>query len=92
MIRLPLYIAILVATAFSASFAYSIAVLLGAEPLPALGFSGVVMGMIGLAAFLMPRAKIKTFFWMGAARPYEISWLEVACGFRTRYVALISSD
>ncbi|EIC23826.1 rhomboid family protein [Thiorhodovibrio frisius] len=61
------YLAILVATAFAASFAYSITVVLGAEPLPTLGFSGVVMGMIGLSAFLMPKARIKTFYWVGVA-------------------------
>ncbi|WP_223296627.1 rhomboid family intramembrane serine protease [Thiorhodovibrio frisius] len=61
------YIAILVATAFAASFAYSITVVLGAEPLPTLGFSGVVMGMIGLSAFLMPKARIRTFYWVGIA-------------------------
>jgi hypothetical protein len=32
-------------------------------PLPTLGLSGVVMGMIGLSAFLMPAARIRTFVW-----------------------------
>lgn len=57
------YIAILFATALAADLAYSFTVLLGAEPLPTLGFSGVVTGMIGLSAFLMPKARIKVFFW-----------------------------
>jgi len=30
---------------------------------PTLGLSGVVMGMIGLAAYLMPNARIKVFIW-----------------------------
>lgn len=43
---------------------YSLSVLVGlAPPQPTLGFSGVVMGMIGLSAYLMPRAKIRVFCW-----------------------------
>ena len=43
--------------------------LLGADPPRAsLGFSGVVAGMMGLSAYLMPRARIKVFFW------YWIAW------------------
>ncbi len=43
--------------------------LLGSDPPRAsLGFSGVVAGMMGLSAYLMPRARIKVFFW------YWIAW------------------
>ncbi|MFT5658034.1 MAG: membrane associated rhomboid family serine protease [Gammaproteobacteria bacterium] len=43
---------------------YSVSILIGAsEPLPTLGLSGVVMGMIGLSAFLMPKAKIRVIWW-----------------------------
>lgn len=61
------YTGILLATAAAASIAYSVTVLLGAEPLPGLGLSGVVMGMIGLSAFMMPNARIKMFYWLGFA-------------------------
>lgn len=48
---------------------YSLSILIGAsQSLPTLGLSGVVMGMIGLAAFLMPRARIRVFWW------YVIFW------------------
>ncbi len=33
------------------------------DPLPSLGLSGVVMGMLGLFAYFLPRAKIRFFFW-----------------------------
>jgi membrane associated rhomboid family serine protease len=59
------FIAILLATACAASLTYSLSVLAGASPLPTLGFSGVVTGMIGLSAFLMPKARIKTVYWVG---------------------------
>jgi hypothetical protein len=47
----------------------SISVVIGVtEPLPSLGFSGIVMGMIGLSAYLMPKARIKVFWW------YMFAW------------------
>jgi Uncharacterized membrane protein (homolog of Drosophila rhomboid) len=33
-------------------------------PLPTLGFSGVVMGMIGLSGYLVPNVRIRTFVWV----------------------------
>lgn len=43
---------------------YTVSILVGnSQPLPSLGLSGVVMGMIGLSAYLMPTARIKVFFW-----------------------------
>lgn len=42
---------------------YSIISLSAEYPVPTLGLSGVVMGMIGLSAYLMPWARIKTFVW-----------------------------
>ena len=42
----------------------SIASLFASGPvLPTLGFSGVVTGMIGLSAYLMPKARIRVFWW-----------------------------
>ena len=31
--------------------------------MPSLGLSGVVMGMMGMFAYLMPHARIRVFFW-----------------------------
>ena len=42
---------------------YSIYSIFTDYPVPTLGLSGVVMGMIGLSAYMMPWAKIKTIFW-----------------------------
>jgi len=36
----------------------------GAKPLPTLGLSGVVMGVMALWAFLMPRARVHCFAWL----------------------------
>jgi membrane associated rhomboid family serine protease len=33
------------------------------DPRPSLGLSGVVMGMLGLFVYFLPRAKIRFFFW-----------------------------
>ena len=33
------------------------------DPLPSLGLSGVVMGMLGLYAYLLPKVKIRFFYW-----------------------------
>jgi membrane associated rhomboid family serine protease len=33
------------------------------EIVASLGLSGVVMGMIGLSAYLLPRAKIRCYYW-----------------------------
>lgn len=58
------YIWIMLFIAFVVGICDSISVLIGVtEPLPSLGFSGVVMGMIGLSAYLMPKVRIKVFWW-----------------------------
>jgi len=58
------YIWIMFFISFVVSVSYSISVFIGSmEPWPTLGFSGVVMGMIGLSAYLMPKAKIRVFWW-----------------------------
>lgn len=50
--------------AFASDIAYSLTVWMGAAPLPSLGLSGVVMGMIGMAAFLMPNVRIRVLVWL----------------------------
>ncbi len=57
------YLGILVVISFATSICYSLAVLISGEALPTLGLSGVVMGMLGLSAYLMPTAKIRVFIW-----------------------------
>ena len=58
------YIWIMLFISFVVSICYSVSILIGSsEPLPSLGFSGVVMGMIGLSAYLMPLARIRVFWW-----------------------------
>jgi membrane associated rhomboid family serine protease len=44
---------------------YSISTLMGSSPpLPTLGLSGVVMGMMGLSIYLMSQARIKVLLWL----------------------------
>lgn len=62
--RTWVFLTVCLATVLTTSLAYSMSVLLGQEALPALGLSGVVMGMIGLFAALMPFEKIKVFVWV----------------------------
>lgn len=58
------YIWIMVFISLVVGVSYSISILIGnANPLPTLGLSGVVTGMIGLSAFLMPQARIRVFGW-----------------------------
>lgn len=58
------YIGIMLFIALVVGVSYSISTLIGnSEPLPSLGFSGIVMGMIGLSAYLMPQARIRVFGW-----------------------------
>ncbi len=63
------YLSIIIFISFIAGIGYSISTLVGGiQALPTLGLSGVVMGMIGLSAYLMPKARIKVFWW------YIIFW------------------
>ncbi len=60
-----LFVGIMIFIALTSGFGYSLWIAIGgSEALPTLGFSGVVMGMIGLAAYMMPRARIRVFFWL----------------------------
>lgn len=56
--RIMLFIALVVGVAYSFSV-----IIGGSAAIPTLGLSGVVMGMIGLSAYLMPRARIRVLFW-----------------------------
>jgi membrane associated rhomboid family serine protease len=59
------YIGVMLFVALFTGLSYSIwTVISGAQPIPTLGFSGVVMGMIGLSAYLMPHARVRVFCWL----------------------------
>jgi membrane associated rhomboid family serine protease len=57
------YSLIFVSLAIATHLAYSLSLLNVPDALPTLGLSGVVMGMIGLFAFLMPTVKIRCLWW-----------------------------
>lgn len=72
------YVWIMLIIAFVVGICDSIAILItGAEPIPSLGFSGVVTGMIGLSAFLIPHARIRTYYLYGYfwKKFYVPSWI-----------------
>jgi membrane associated rhomboid family serine protease len=56
------YALALVTLAIASSLAYSYSVGDG-QALPSVGLSGVVMGMLALITTLMPRARVRCFFW-----------------------------
>lgn len=60
-----LFIGIMTTISIVSGVSYSLYTFLFGDPLPSLGFSDVVMGMIGLSAYLMPRTRIRTFVWIG---------------------------
>jgi membrane associated rhomboid family serine protease len=57
------YLFILIVLALITHITYSLYSLAVGEYIPTLGLSGVVMGVIGLAAYMMPGARIRTFVW-----------------------------
>lgn len=63
------YLWIMLFISLVVGISYSISVVIGNDSaIPTLGFSGVVMGIMGLSAYLMPQARIKVFWW------YYIAW------------------
>lgn len=48
---------------FGTSISYSLAMMSVQNPLPTVGLSGIVMGMIAMLAFFMPTAKVRCFYW-----------------------------
>jgi len=57
------FILVIILIEFSCDIVYTAVILSSGAPIPSLGLSGVVTGMIGLAGYLMPRANIRTLFW-----------------------------
>ncbi|QEP41858.1 rhomboid family intramembrane serine protease [Ectothiorhodospiraceae bacterium BW-2] len=59
------YLTTLLLMALAASWSYSVWVAAGHEATPSLGLSGVVTGLMGLSAWLMPKARIRTLLFWG---------------------------
>lgn len=57
------YVLIFTSLAIGTHLAYSLAMMNVNEALPTLGLSGVVMGMIGVFVYLMPKVNIRCFLW-----------------------------
>ena len=59
-----MFFAVIMAMAFGTNVAYSLAMMSAANPLPTVGLSGVVMGMIAMLTYFLPTAKIRCFYWI----------------------------
>ena len=57
------YVVIFSSLAVGTHLSYSLAMMNVNEALPTLGLSGVVMGMIGVFVYLMPKINIRCFLW-----------------------------
>ena len=57
------YVLIFASLAIGTHLSYSLAMMNVNEALPTLGLSGVVMGMIGVFVYLMPKVNIRCFLW-----------------------------
>ncbi len=64
------------------------------EPLPTLGLSGIVTGMIGLSAFLMPHARIRVLWWLILLWKtfYVPAWILAVIYIGLDILELLSSD
>ena len=59
-----MFLAVIMAMAIGTNIAYSLAMVTAANPLPTVGLSGVVMGMIAMLTYFLPTAKIRCFYWI----------------------------
>ena len=57
------FLGVIFAMAFGTNVAYSLAMISAENPLPTVGLSGVVMGMIAMLTYFLPTAKIRCFYW-----------------------------
>jgi membrane associated rhomboid family serine protease len=57
------YVALFLAVAFICGIFTSISAVLNGEHVSSVGLSGVVMGMIGLSAYLLPRGRVRCYYW-----------------------------
>lgn len=58
------FAAMIVALAIGTHFFYSLSQVMAVSPIPTIGLSGVVMGIIGLFAYLAPTARIRCVLWL----------------------------
>jgi membrane associated rhomboid family serine protease len=58
------FAAMIFALAIGTHFFYSLSQVMAASPMPTIGLSGVVMGIIGLFAYLAPTARIRCVLWL----------------------------
>ena len=74
------YLGVMLLVALVSGISYSLwTVISGAEVIPTLGFSGVVTGMIGLSAFLMPHARVRVFCWLIVWKTFFVpAWILAA--------------
>jgi len=74
------YVLTLLAVAFVTHITYSLFSLITGEYIPTLGLSGVVFGVIGFSAYIIPRARIVTFVWVlvFARNVYIPAWVLAA--------------
>lgn len=59
-----LYVGILIVLALGTHSVYSLAMMQDPQALPTVGLSGVVMGIMALFVFFIPRARISCFLWL----------------------------
>ena len=58
------FAAMIFAFAIGTHFFYSLSQVMATSPMPTIGLSGVVMGVIGLFAYLAPAARIRCVLWL----------------------------
>lgn len=59
-----LYVGVLIVLALGTHSVYSLAMMQDPQALPTVGLSGVVMGIMALFVFFIPRARISCFLWL----------------------------
>ena len=57
------YVALFLTVCFVCGIFTSVSAVANGEHVSSVGLSGVVMGMIGLSAFLLPRARVRCYYW-----------------------------
>lgn len=61
----PVYfLVVILGLAIGTHTVYSVAMLAAVKPMPTIGLSGVVMGVMGLFWYLLPMANVRVLFWL----------------------------
>ena len=89
-----LYLAVLTMLALGTHIAYSMATLHNADALPTVGLSGVVMGMIALLVYFIPRARISCVLWIVVFfRRFSVpAWLLASCFIGLDLYTMLSGE